>query len=158
MNGTLLNGERVNQQAELQNGQEIRIGEIRLRFSLANAAASPAMSRSQMIEKNLSKTHTVRLQAAEMTVLCGFMSTHVGEADPFVMLREALGLLLNHTNAYVAGFLSPDAADPLPKIVVPDSAGVDPTLSRHLTRRVQRDGKTMWLGTDVSDSRPHDAM
>src|SRR5262249_21786707 len=37
-------------------------------------------------------------------------------------------------------------------------AGIDPTLSRQLTRRVQRDGKTMWLGTDLSDSRPHDAL
>lgn len=160
LNGTLLNGERVPQQAELLHGHEIRVGEIRLRFTLEDAFPSSAvMGRVFVSERGATGlASTVRLQAGEVTLLCGFMATHVGESDPQVLFREALLMLLNQTNAYVAGFLSPDAGDPLPKIVVPDSAGIDPALSRQMTRRVQRDGKTAWLGTNLTDSRPSDAL
>src|SRR5579871_6678947 len=34
LNGTFVNGERVNKMADLSTGQEVRIGEIRMRFSL----------------------------------------------------------------------------------------------------------------------------
>jgi transcriptional regulator with GAF, ATPase, and Fis domain len=159
LNGTLLNGERIPQQAELEHGHEIRIGEIRMRFTVADATPSVALSRVFASERGAATTtSTVRLQAGEVTLLCGFMASHAGEADQQVLFREALVMLLNQTNAYVAGLLSPDAADPLPKVVVPDSAGIDPTLARQMTRRVQRDGKTAWLGTDLSESRPADAL
>src|SRR5579859_808200 len=127
LNGTLLNGERVPQQAELQHGQEIRVGEIRLRFTLEGASPTTGMIRAIQSERVTSPTtSTIHLHADETSRLCGFMASQVGESDPQVLFREALVVLLNQTNAYVAGFLSPDAGDPLPKVVVPDGAGVDP--------------------------------
>src|SRR5262249_23728216 len=37
-------------------------------------------------------------------------------------------------------------------------AGIDPSLSRHLTRRVQRDAKPVWLSTELNETRPTDLM
>ena len=161
LNGILLNGERVPQQAELQHGNEIRVGEIRLRFTVEDAAPSTAVLRAfrtDRIAASPPNSSTTRLQGNEVSLMCEFMAGHVGETDPQVLFRIALVLLLNQTNAYVAGFLSPDAGDPLPKVVVPDSAGIDPALSRQMTRRAQRDGKTAWLGTELNESRPIDAL
>src|SRR5205807_9892197 len=124
-------------------------------------AAGPRLTASRVpaTERGASAPmSTVRLQPGEVTLLCGFMANHAGEADQQVLFREALVMLLNQTSAYVAGFLSPDASDPLPKVVVPDSAGIDPALARQMTRRVQRDGKTAWVGTDLIESRPADSL
>jgi hypothetical protein len=159
LNGTLLNGDRIPHQTEIRHGQEIRVGEIRLRFILADTVPISVVQRALAPDSVAATANsTVRLQAAEVTLLCGFMANHVGESDPQILFHEALSLLLNQTSAYVAGFLSPDPADPLPKVVVPEGAGIDPALSRQMTRQAQREGKTVWLGTSLSDSRPADSL
>src|ERR1043166_8371146 len=40
LNGTIVNGERIHQRADLEHGQEIRVGAIRLRFTLADPVPS----------------------------------------------------------------------------------------------------------------------
>src|SRR5262245_56623325 len=40
LNGTLLNGDRIQLRADLAHGQDIRIGEIRLRFTLDDVGPS----------------------------------------------------------------------------------------------------------------------
>jgi Nif-specific regulatory protein len=163
MNGTLVNGARIHQAYALEDGHDIRIGEIRLRFTLPDPAPSqptkPHVSEKSRERSTLvTAVSTTRLQTSDMSVLCTFMASHVGEADAHVLLQKSLQLLVNLTQAYVAGFLSPDANEPMPKVVIPDSAGIDVSLSRHLTRRVQRDGKPMWLSTEVNETRPTDLL
>ena len=159
LNGTLLNGERIPQQAELDHGYEIAVGEIRVRFTLQDSAPSTQLSRPGSTSSQLASSPTTsRLQGGDVSVLSAFMASRVGETDPLVLLRLALLLLQNQTGAYVVGFLTADPGDPLPKVVYPDSAGIDPPLSRHMTRKVQREGRTVWLGTDVTDTRPSDSL
>jgi Nif-specific regulatory protein len=160
LNGTLLNGERIPQQAELDHGQEIRIGEIRVRFTLQDSLPTVVASRvvGPLSRSMTQAPSTARLQLSDASVLSAFMAGQAGETDPFAMLRRALVMVQNQTAAYVAGYLTPDAADPLPKVVYPDTAGIDPPMSRQMTRKVQREGKTIWLSTDVSDTRPTDSL
>jgi Nif-specific regulatory protein len=162
MNGTFVNGERIQQRADLTGGQEIRIGDIRLRFSLddlpSTANIRPANTERRDKPTLSGSVTTSRLHAADMGVLASFMAAHAGDDDASRLLGEALSLFLAQSGATATGYLSPDPADPLPKIVKPDSASFDNAVSRYLTRRAQRDGKTIWLATDVADSRPMDTM
>src|SRR6266568_2163407 len=123
LNGTLVNGSRVQQRADLEHGQEIRIGEIRLRFTLDDHTPSTQALRLSTVERKewtSGPSSTTRLHASDMSVLCAFMAAHVGCRDPQTLLREALALLLTQSAARTTGYLSPDAADPLPKAVQPE--------------------------------------
>jgi transcriptional regulator with GAF, ATPase, and Fis domain len=159
LNGTLVNGNRVQQRADLEHGQEIRIGEIRLRFTLDDHTPSTQALRQTTMERKEWSTgsmSTTRLHASDMSVLCAFMAAHIGCREPQQLLREALTLLQTQSGARATGYLSADAADPLPKAMQPDGANFDNVFSRHMTRRAQRDGKTIWLATEVGESRPTD--
>ncbi|HEV3143127.1 MAG TPA: sigma 54-interacting transcriptional regulator [Gemmataceae bacterium] len=162
LNGTFVNGERIHKQALLEHGQEIRIGKVRLRFQLPDGATSSqfrGLAPSSLHDRpSFTAPSTSRLQVDETAILCNFMAGAAGVSDAATLLRSALQLALNQSCSYVAGYLSPDAAEPHPKVVVPDTAGIDLSLSRQLTRKVQRDGKTVWLGTNISESRPADSM
>jgi transcriptional regulator with GAF, ATPase, and Fis domain len=160
LNGTLVNGNRVQQRANLEHGQDIRIGEIRLRFTLDEVGPSTQSLRLTSTDRkewSSGSMSTTRLHAADMSVLCAFMAAHVGCHEAPTLLREALALLLTQSGARATGYFSPDAADPLPKMVQPDGAVFEDNFSRHMTRRAQRDGKTIWLATEVGDSRPTDS-
>src|SRR5262249_20655517 len=80
-----------------------------------------------------------------LTALCDFMAASVEETAPRALIGRALGLLQRQTGATVAGFLSLDEDDPLPKVVVPQPAQVDMHLSKQLTLKAQRDGRPQWL-------------
>src|SRR5262245_18188319 len=55
LNGTLVNGSRVQQRADLEHGQEIRIGDIRLRFTLdGHTPASQSLRLTSTERKNWS--------------------------------------------------------------------------------------------------------
>src|SRR5262245_15728646 len=160
LNGTRVNGERVQQQVELEHGQEIRVGDTKLRFTMADSRLT---GRSTPIPKNTDKptlgpSSTTRLMADEMSGLCALMAETVGESDPRPMIRAALQLVMDRTGASVVGLLSADPSEPLPKMVLPAAAAIDVALSRQLTRRVRRDGKTIWLGTDLAETQPSDSL
>ena len=158
LNGTLVNGERIPQQAELDHGNEIRIGDIRVRFTLKDAAPSTQTSAAGSSSYLSAAPTAPRLQLADASVLSAFMGEQVGESDPHVLVRQVLILLHGQTGSYVTGFLTADANEPLRKAVYPESAGIDVAMSRHMTRKVQRDGRTVWLGTDMTDTRPTDSL
>ncbi len=162
LNGTFVNGERVNKMAELSAGQEVRIGEIRMRFSLDDVPTTQTLRPSTNERRDKpalsGSVSTARLHAADMGILAAFMAAHAGDSDSSRLLREALSLLLTQSGASATGYLSPDPTDPLPKIVQPETAGFDNGVSRYMTRRSQREGKTIWLATEVSESRPVDQM
>src|SRR5262245_33488282 len=162
LNGTRVDGDRIDQVAELDHGAEVRIGDERFRFTLPDqsngtgSSAYRAISADRLPASDAAPqlTATTRLQADELTSLCQFMAVAVESREPHDLVRQGLQALLSQTGATLAGYLSLDPSDPLPKLVLPDAAQVDVQLSRQLTRRVQRDGRTVWLGGDSSMTRP----
>jgi two-component system response regulator HydG len=166
LNGTRVNGERVQQQAELEHGQEIRIGDTRMRFTLDDP--SSGLTPQPRPTGHGDRTHptpvealtltTTRLQVDELTALCQFMAAAAEESSAPALVRKALHVLMAQTNAGVVGFLNVDPGDPLAKLVIPESASVDVQLSRQLTRRVQGNGKAVWLGADVADTKTSESL
>jgi two-component system response regulator HydG len=158
LNGTRVDGERIDQVADLDHGAELRIGDVKFRFTLpernGNSGAYRAIAADQLAGGNTLPSSTTRLQLDELSTLCQFMAVSVEARDPQQLVRQGLETLLHQTGATLAGYLSLDATDPLPKLVLPEAAEVDVALSRHLTRRVQREGRHVWLGGDSSPTRP----
>jgi len=166
LNGTKVNGERIPQVTDLENGNEISVGEIRIRFSIEDLATSPPKTwrgpmpqgERRSLSESVMALSTTKLQSDELTSLCQFMAAAVEVDDPRDLIREALRTLFVQTGACLVGYLSLDPTDPVPKIVVPESATVDAQLSRQLTRRVQRDGKMVWLGADLADTHHSESL
>jgi Nif-specific regulatory protein len=157
-NGTRLDGQPVERATPVANGQEILIGATHLRFSLDASDTQTARHGpvTQVIAPAASSTTS--LQTDELTSLCRFMTGAVEEADPRDLLRKAMRAVIKQTGATLAGYLGLDPSDPVPKLVLPDDATVDRQLSRQLTLRVQREGRTVWLGTDLANARPTDSL
>lgn len=155
LNGTRVNGEKIEQEAILRHGDEVRIGDTRMRFSILDN--SPGGSTTKRIVINAEPPPT-RLQYDDMTVLSDFMTASVRETEIPALMHKALEVILHQTSAYLVGFLSDDANDPLMKMVVPDSAKVDIGLSKQLNRRVLKEGKTVWLCCDVAETRTPESL
>jgi Nif-specific regulatory protein len=149
-NGTRLNGERLGQSAVLEDGYEIGIGGVVIRFNLG-AAENGALDESAVLDQQEASSTQVfdptapTLHVDELSALCGYMSSSVEESEPMALVRRALETIYSQTKATAAGFLSFDAEDPLPKLVVPDTARVNVRLSRHLTHKAQEEGQAIWL-------------
>ncbi|MGL4421470.1 MAG: GAF domain-containing protein, partial [Gemmataceae bacterium] len=95
-----------------------------------------------------------RLKVDELTALTRYMSTAMDTADPQELIRLTLRAILHQTSAKVAGYLSLDPTEPVPKLILPESASVDTQLSRRLTERVRDEGKMVWLyGPDQPDPK-----
>ena len=69
------------------------------------------------------------------------MSSAVDEDNVAGLLRRALKAVLRQTAATFAGYLSLDADDPVPKLLLPENVTVDRQLSRQLTQKVRREGR-----------------
>jgi two-component system, NtrC family, response regulator HydG len=181
LNGTRVDGTRVNGSHELGDGQRVKIGEVVLRFVLEPKAGSKTVreapptipARGPGIENphNITKVHELpgdrnvpgdpapdqtakQLRVDELTALCKFMTGAVETKTPHDLTAFALRAILNQTAAKLAGYLSLDPEDPGPKIVMPESAAIDVPLSRRLTAQAQAHGKTIWLFPDLSASHP----
>jgi len=73
------------------------------------------------------------------------MDTSLQETTAAGVVGLALRAIHQQVHATVSGFLSLDDEDALPKMVLPELSRVDIHLSRQLTQRVQRQGRTAWL-------------
>jgi Nif-specific regulatory protein len=151
LNGTKVNGERIQQPTPLDHGSEIGIGDIRLRFTLAvgNGYAVPARGerrppRGDTPDDEPGSGLRTQFQADDLSALCSFMAASVGESCPLGLIERALALVHSHTWATVTGFLSLDPEEPLPKLVLPELASVDIHLSRQMTQRAQEEGRRVW--------------
>ena len=89
-----------------------------------------------------------QLKVDELTTLCRFMTAAVHLPDPVALITQTLRTVLNQTSATLAGYLSLDPADPMPKVVLPEKAAVDARLSRRLTEQVRSTHKLVWLFGD----------
>lgn len=175
LNGTRVDGNRVNGSVELRDGQRVKIGEVVLKFVLEPKApprpvkeAPPTMPNKALHSENLhnpTKVHEVpaervapgqtqtaiaelddnQLRVDELTALCKFMTGAVEHKTPHELITFALRSILTQTTAKLAGYLSLDPDDPGPKIVMPEQAAIDIPLSRRLTTQAQAQGKTIWL-------------
>lgn len=161
LNGTRVDGERVQGQCELENGQEIRIGDTRMRFELIGTTPPGSGSfrapKPQRSPFELAAASTANLNGDGLELLSKFITDSGDQADAQELLHLALNLVLAQTGATLAGFLSLDPSDPIPKLVLPEEQPLSLPLSRHLTRRVQRENRTVWLGTDT-DARATDSL
>jgi Nif-specific regulatory protein len=157
LNGTRRNGERLQRPTPLLHGDEIGIGDTRIRFLVeadAEAAASPTSPELELPDEpapappseDLS-SHTVLL-ADELTALCRFMQGSLRETTPRGLVARALTAVLNQTGAGTAGYLSFDQDDSLPKLVLPRQAQIDAHLSRQLTNRMLQENRVIWLGDE----------
>jgi DNA-binding NtrC family response regulator/pSer/pThr/pTyr-binding forkhead associated (FHA) protein len=153
-NGTRLNGERIEQPTELSDGQEIGLGGTRLRIHLNGAPPIqdlPINPHWPTPSSALASDSATVLRADELSVLCNFMSLSVVEPSFEKVVRLALETVRHQTGATLAGFLSLDADNPVPKLVVPELSAVDFHLSRQLTFKALRDKEPVWLRADADD-------
>jgi Nif-specific regulatory protein len=181
LNGTRVDGQRVNGSADLADGQRIKIGDVVLRFVAEPkappkpvSAAPPTMPNRVLHTEsphNATKVHELpgerpvpgdpppeqaakQLRVDELTALCKFMTGAVETKTPHDLIAVALRAILHQTTAKHAGYLSLDPDEPGPKIVMPESAAIDVPLSRRLTAQAVAQGKTIWLFPDLSASHP----
>ncbi len=158
LNGTRVDNQRIDQEADLDHGQEVRIGDVRFRFTLPDQGNhSPGYKKVTADRGDTVNTiplATTKLHLDEISTLCQFMAAAVEATDAQMLVHQSLQTILQQTLASLVGYLSLDPTDPLPKMVLPETAQVDVHLSRMLTRRVQREGKPVWMGGDSSPTRP----
>jgi two-component system, NtrC family, response regulator HydG len=158
LNGTRVDNERIDQEADLEHGQEVRIGDVRFRFALPDQVGNTSTYKKLTADRNDTintiPIATTKLHLDELSTLCQFMASAVEATDPQMLVHQSLQTIQQQTMASLVGYLSLDPTDPLPKMVLPETAQVDVHLSRMLTRRVQREGKPVWMGGDSSPTRP----
>jgi two-component system, NtrC family, response regulator HydG len=148
INGTHVDGTRIEEPAPLAPGTEIRIGGTRLCFlgdpSELDTDEQPLNGKPA----DAGESGLTTLQADELTVLCEFMTTSLDQDAPRDLVARALSLVHSHTRASLTGFLSLDEESPLPHQVIPANARPDAQFSRALTRLAQKELRSVWLGAD----------
>jgi Nif-specific regulatory protein len=150
-NGTRVNGQRISRPMPLEHGHVIAIGDVRLRFTVDTfkestdeiPALGPAMESA--LAAQLGDSSCTTLHADELTTLFSFMQDSLHESTPSGVVGLALEAAHRQTGATLAGYLSLDGEDPDLRLVHPPQAPVDVSLSKQLTRVVQRDGRSVWL-------------
>ena len=162
LNGTRVGDARVNQIAELSDGNEIRIGKVKFQFLVPDSArnsgppsTSPASERSSAAETVASNMVGPRWNLDELSALNQFLGAAIEARDPMELARTAVQTLLYQTGASLVGFYNLDPTDPVPKIVWPESAKLDESLARQLTRRMHRDHRPVWLAEDTAATLPN---
>lgn len=164
LNGTRLNGQRILQPTALADRDVIRIGDTSVRVELdgPEAGTAPEMPMLPVPGANDAAVAPAEGESTwhtnELNGLCEFMASCVEESAPRLLIERALQTLQQQTHATVAGFLSLDPDNPLPKLVVPELAAVDVHLSRELTQRVQQDRRTVWLGDNGAEPARSDSL
>jgi DNA-binding NtrC family response regulator len=150
-NGTKVDGQRIGGPTALENGQEIAIGDTRLRFTLDGGGDLP---KAEVVLANEPPATTssldlsqTTLHADELTTLLEFMNASLAETSPRDLVKLALETVRKQTLADVCGFLSLDGEDPFFKIILPAEAEVDVALSRQLTEKVLDEDCAVWLGS-----------
>lgn len=151
LNGTKVNGEKIDQEAVIRHGDEVCIGDTRIRFTILDVSPGGASTKRIMIAAEPSPT--AQLTYEDLAVVSAFMVNSIRQTDLTTLLHNALEVILHQTSANLVAFLSDDSHDPQTKMSVPETARVDIGLAKQLNRRLQRDGETVWLCCDVAETR-----
>jgi Nif-specific regulatory protein len=163
-NGTRVNGVKIQGPTLLENNHVISIGDARLRFTLDSSGEGTAeMPVVVMPPRPVEEVHLTPgsgdfsqtiLHADELTALLTFMTASLTETTLHGLVSLALTAVHKQTLATAAGFLSFDDDEPNFRLTLPAQAPVDTQLSRHLTQKVLRDNRTVWLGSARLQDRP----
>jgi Nif-specific regulatory protein len=163
-NGTRVGGEPIQRETPLQDGDEIGIGDTRLRFTLELSKAStgemPVFVEAQPSPLPNGEMCATVLQPDEMTALFRFMNESLAAPTPHRLVSLALETVRRQTNADLAGFLSLDTPSPELMVVLPEQADVEKHkhLSEQLTSRVRREGRSVWLGANPRQGAESDSL
>ncbi len=155
--GTYVNGIKVDSTV-LEDGQEIRVGKVHLRFTtnpISDDPITPVSGDSSHTPppKPADTLDDTALEADDLSSLCKFMTKAVDEGDAWQLVRDALEMTKSHTKADVVGFLGlNDTGGLVSRLVLPAATSVNYQLSRNLTQRAERDRQPVWLQKDFGDS------
>jgi len=162
LNGTRINDSRVNQVAELADGNEIKIGGVSFKFQLPDQSkVSPSSrllppgDRSRTGDTAALSLTGLRWTVDELTALVQFLVAAAEAKDPVDLARAAVQTLYYQTGAAFAGVFTLDPSNPVPKFIWPEAAKVDEHLARQLTRRVHRDHRLVWMAEDTVATIPN---
>ncbi len=144
-NGTRVDGVFVTGEVQMFDGQIISVGDIRIRFT-SRAADEPDVPHVVAPPEKVDSDDATVFEADQLSALLRFMNNSLDEATPHDLVTLALQTVLHQTGAELAGFLSLDSANPELLVVLPTKAQVDRHLSHHLTQKVLREGRSVWLG------------
>ncbi|HEY7159335.1 MAG TPA: sigma 54-interacting transcriptional regulator [Gemmataceae bacterium] len=156
LNGTKVNGVKVQKTVLLENNHVIAIGDTRLRFTLDSSGectaelpilipAQTSNEESPMLSSGSEVSQTI-LHADELSALLHFITDSLKKTTTHELVHLALTTILKQTLANVAGFLGLDDEESQYRLVLPASAQLDTQLSRKLTQQVLREKKAVWLG------------
>ncbi len=163
-NGTLVNGQKIDE-ATLGEGHQIQVGSNDFEFHQSNSleTAEAEVGRiTQTVVFNqpiaASKNNAEVLaalptpeQVQELILLYQLSIRLLGCNDPDEVVQVALGLLRERTKAAVVGFLWVDDEGQLrPKLVIPQEAAQQVSLSRSLTELVLRQRHAVWVANQKS--------
>jgi Nif-specific regulatory protein len=159
-NGTLVNGQKIDQQATLGDGHSVQIGSYAFDFHLTEEPAT-ADTDDVSLTQTIVQDMPIAVQQTNQEVLAALptpeqvqelvllyqLSIHLlGCDDPEMVIQIALSLLRERTKAAVVGFLWVDDDDQLrPKHVIPKEAVDSVRLSKSLTELVMRQGHAIWV-------------
>src|SRR5262249_30052123 len=145
INGTHVDGIRIEQPAPLTPGAEIRIGQTRLCFlgdpSELDTDEQPLNGKPA----DAGESSLTSLQADELTALCDFMWTSLDQDAARDLGARARNLVPSPPRASLTAFLSLDE-ESLPHQVIPANTRPDAQFSRALTRLAQKNLQSVWLG------------
>ena len=161
LNGTRIDDARVNQVAELADGNVIRIGGVRFQFQLpepskshSGVRSSTVADRGTMADSQSAHRPGPRWNSDELSAINQFMAAAAEAADVPELGRAAVQSLFYQTGAALVGLFTLDPTDPVPKAIWPEAGQVDDHLARQLTRRVHRDHRLVWLAEDTACTLP----
>jgi DNA-binding NtrC family response regulator len=180
LNGTKLNGQKLDGAQELKDGVELQVGHVRFRYvvgtntqATAVTSQTPApvavpapVTGTRTVEARMTRTEPnkpreiiaeredldTQLRIDELSALCKYMTAAVACTDAQDLIRFTLRTLLNQTSATFVGYLGLDPSEPAPKMVMPERVTVDAPLSRRLTEQVRNTRSRVWLFGDDKTS------
>ena len=164
LNGTRINESRVNQIAELADGNEIKIGGVRFKFQLpdpakvspsGSAKVPPPSERVKSGDTAAQSLSGLRWTVDELSAMVQFLVAAAEAKDPVELARASVQTLYYQTGAAFAGVFTLDPSNPVPKFIWPEAAKVDEHLARQLTRRVHRDHRLVWMAEDTVVTIPN---
>ncbi|HYV37105.1 MAG TPA: sigma 54-interacting transcriptional regulator [Gemmataceae bacterium] len=160
LNGTRIGTSRVIEPLVLHDGMEFDIADTRLRFNIPGSdLANTVMAAAATAKQTTNEISTI-WDADELAVLHGFMTKAAETNEPREVILNALQTVLRQTRADVTGFIGLDEDNnPLPRLILPETASVDAVLSKQLIQSVKQEGKTIWLaGADEGEIDQSDSL
>jgi two-component system, NtrC family, response regulator HydG len=159
-NGTFVNGQKIDE-AALGDGHRLRVGGTEFLFRQSNQPPTAGPVADLSLTQTIIKDTRVGAEGVggfatvadgesehtrELRLLYQLSLALLGCADTRELMRLSLEMLREHTGASVAGFLwASDDGQLKPKLLVPEQAAAQVTLSESLTRLVCQEGHAVWI-------------